>query len=313
MSHDDDISHLLVPDAPTPVDVPIEDGESPDAAEHSVAPWRLAFARFRRNRLALAALVVVAMISAIAVLAPLIDRYPPDQVGAPPLEGPSWQHWFGTDALGRDIWSRVVHGARLSLFVGIGSQLIAISIGMVVGSIAGYRGGWIDALLMRWTDVTLSLPALLLALLFLAVFGSSTLVVVFAIGIGTWPISARLVRSQVLQIRSTAFVEAARIIGCRPSRVLFVHILRNTLGPVLVLATFGIPQAITTEAVLSFVGLGPPPPNPSWGRLLADSFDFIRTSPHYVLFPAMAMSLTLLSFNFVGDGVRDAVDPRQSP
>lgn len=279
--------------------------------EASAAPWRLAVRRFRRNRLAAIALVLVILIAAIAVAAPLIERYPQDQVGATPLEGPTWAHWFGTDALGRDIWSRVVHGARLSLFVGVGSQLIAISIGMLVGSIAGYRGGWVDALLMRLTDITLSLPALLLALLFLAVLGSSTLVVVLAIGIGTWPISARLVRSQVLQIRSTAYVEAARIIGCRPTRVLFVHVLRNTLGPVLVLATFGIPQAITTEAVLSFVGLGPPPPNPSWGRLLADSFAFIRTSPHYVVFPAVAMSLTLLSFNFVGDGIRDAVDPRR--
>ena len=165
---------------------------------------------------------------------------------------------------------------------------------------------------MRFTDVTLALPALLLALLFLAVFGPSTRVVVLAIGLGTWPISARLVRAQVLQLRGSPFVEAARVVGAKPSRVLFVHIIRNVLGPVLVLATFGIPQAITTEAVLSFVGLGPPPPNPSWGRLLADSFDAIRTDPHYVLFPALAMSLTLLAFNLVGDGVRDAIDPRRS-
>jgi len=294
-----------------PVD-PIEpDAGAIPTLEESARPWRLAFRRFRRNRLAAAALVLVVLILLMALGAPLIERYPSDQIGATPLQGPTSAHWFGTDALGRDIWSRVVNGARLSLFVGVGSQLIAISLGMLVGSIAGDRGGWGDALLMRLTDITLSIPALLLALLFLAVLGSSTLVVVLAIGLGTWPISARLVRSQVLQIRSTAYVEAARIIGCRPARVLFVHVLRNVLGPVLVLATFGIPQAITTEAVLSFVGLGPPPPNPSWGRLLADSFDFIRTSPHYVLFPAIAMSLTLLTFNFVGDGIRDAVDPRQ--
>jgi peptide/nickel transport system permease protein len=276
------------------------------------SPWRLGLGRFRANRLAVVAFVVVLLVVAVGLAAPLIQRYPHTQIGFPPLEGPSRAHWFGTDALGRDLWSRVVNGARLSLFVGVASQIIAISIGLVVGSIAGYRGGFVDSLLMRLTDVTLALPALLLALLLLAVLGSSTLVVVLAIGLGTWPISARLVRSQVLQIRTSAYVEAARVIGCSPSRVLFVHVLRNTLGPVLVLATFGIPQAITTEAVLSFVGLGPPPPNPSWGRLLADSFDYIRTSPHYVLFPALAMSLTLLAFNFVGDGIRDAVDPRRS-
>lgn len=293
-----------------------EIGDDPDVdSEQFVkstadAPWRLAMARYFSNRLAAASLLVVGMITIIAIVAPLVERYPETQVGFAPLEGPSADHWFGTDALGRDIWSRVVNGARLSLFVGVGSQLIAVSIGVVVGLISGYRGGLVDALLMRLTDITLALPALLLALLFLAVFGSSTLVVVFAIGIGTWPISARLVRSQVMQVRSTAYVEAARVIGCRPARILFVHVLRNSIGPVLVLATFGIPQAITTEAVLSFVGLGPPPPNPSWGRLLADSFAFIRTSAHYVLFPACAMSLTLLAFNFVGDGVRDAIDPR---
>jgi len=276
------------------------------------SPWLIGFGRLWQNHLAAAALVVVGIVTLIALFAPLVQRYPHTQLGFVPLEGPSADHWMGTDALGRDLWSRVVNGTRLSLLVGVGSQLIAITIGLTIGSIAGYVGGIVDAVLMRLTDVMLSLPAILLALLFLAVFGASTWVVVFAIGIGTWPISARLVRAQVLQIRETPYVEAARVIGCRPSRILFVHVLRNAMGPVLVLATFGIPQAITTEAVLSFVGLGPPPPNPSWGRLLADSFAFIRTDAHYVLFPAIAMSITLLAFNFLGDGVRDAVDPHQS-
>ena len=230
-----DAGDTLEPDDPgrpvDPVDPVEPDAGGIPALEESARPWQLAFRRFRRNRLAAAALVLVVLIVLIALGAPLIERYPSDQIGATPLQGPTSAHWFGTDALGRDIWSRVVNGARLSLFVGVGSQLIAISLGMLVGSIAGYRGGWIDALLMRLTDITLSIPALLLALLFLAVLGSSTLVVVLAIGLGTWPISARLVRSQVLQIRSTAYVEAARIIGCRPARVLFVHVLRNVLGP----------------------------------------------------------------------------------
>lgn len=275
-------------------------------------PGRLAIRRFTANRMAVVGLVAVVIVTLVAVLAPLIQRYPSTQLGFPPLETPSAAHWFGTDDLGRDLWSRVVNGARLSLVVGVGSQLIAVSIGMVVGAIAGYRGGFVDGLLMRITDVALALPAVLLALLLLAVLGSSTMVMVLAIGLGTWPVTARLVRSQVIQIRSTAYVEAAVTLGLRPRRILTSHVLRNALGPVLVLATFGIPQAITTEALLSFVGLGPPPPNPSWGRLLADSFGYLRISPHYVIFPVLAMSVTLLAFNFVGDGVRDAVDPRRS-
>jgi ABC-type dipeptide/oligopeptide/nickel transport system permease subunit len=275
-------------------------------------PRSLAWARFSASWLALAGLAIVVLLVATAVLAPVIQRYPPTQVGFTPLEGPSRDHWFGTDSLGRDLWSRVVNGARLSLVVGVCSQVIAVTIGLVVGSVAGFRGGWLGATLMRVADVTLALPALLLALLFLAVFGPSTRVVVLAIGLGTWPVSARLVRAQVLQLRGSPFVEAARVVGASSPRIVFVHVIRNVLGPVLVLATFGIPQAIITESVLSFVGLGPPPPNPSWGRLLADSFDAIRTDPHYVLFPAIAMSLTLLAFNLVGDGVRDAIDPRRS-
>ncbi len=274
------------------------------------SPARLALQRFTDHRVAVASAVVLAVLALIALLAPWVERYPSTQLGFEPLQGPSTDHWFGTDSLGRDLWSRVVNGARLSFVVGLGSQGVAVGIGLVVGSIAGYVGGIVDAVLMRLTDVALALPAVLLALLFLAVFGSSTTVVVLAIGIGTWPVSARLVRAQVLQIRTTAYVEAARTIGCSPARILVAHVLRNALGPVLVLVTFGIPQAIGTEALLSFVGLGPPPPNPSWGRLLADSFEFLRISPHYVLFPAIAMSLTLLTFNLVGDGIRDAVDPR---
>lgn len=276
------------------------------------SPRGLAWRRFKANRLALVSAAFLVVVAVCAAFAPLIDRYPDTLMAFPPLEGPSSEHWFGTDDLGRDLWSRVVHGAGLSLLVGFGSQAIAVTIGLVVGAIAGFSGRYLDATLMRLTDVMLALPAILLALLFLAVFGASTGVVILAIGLGTWPVIARLVRAQVLQAKALPYVDAARAIGCSSRRVLSTHILRNILGPVIVVAAFGVPQAIFTEAVLSFVGLGPPPPNPSWGRLIADSFEYLRVAPHYVLFPALALSLTLLALNFVGDGLRDALDPKGS-
>lgn len=271
-----------------------------------------ALLRLRRRPLGLAGLAGAALFTAVAVVGPWVAPFDPLALRPDTLLPPGPRHWFGTDDLGRDLWSRVVHGAGLSLLVGFGSQAIAVTIGLVVGAIAGFSGRYLDATLMRLTDVMLALPAILLALLFLAVFGASTGVVILAIGLGTWPVIARLVRAQVLQAKALPYVDAARAIGCSSRRVLSTHILRNILGPVIVVAAFGVPQAIFTEAVLSFVGLGPPPPNPSWGRLIADSFEYLRVAPHYVLFPALALSLTLLALNFVGDGLRDALDPKGS-
>jgi ABC-type dipeptide/oligopeptide/nickel transport system permease subunit len=285
---------------------------SPGGFSVSRSPTRQALQRLARNRLAIGSGVFLLLVGAMGALAPLIDRYPPEAMLFDPLVGPSSEHWFGTDNLGRDIWSRVVHGARVSLVVGLASQAIAFAIGVMVGAAAGFAGGPLDSALMRATDVMQALPSVLLALLFLTALGASTTVLVLSIGLATWAVIARVVRAQVLLQKELPYVEAAYSLGCSTSRTLIRHVLPNVLGPAIVLVTFGIPQAIFTEAFLSFIGLGPPPPNPSWGRLLADSFSYVQTSPHYILFPCLALSLTLLAFNFFGDGIRDAFDPHQA-
>jgi ABC-type dipeptide/oligopeptide/nickel transport system permease subunit len=276
------------------------------------SPWADAWRRLKANRLALASSGFVLLVTLVALLAPFVARHPHTLMAFEPLAGPTAENWMGTDNLGRDLWSRVVHGARTSLIVGLGSQAIAVTIGLTVGTIAGFFGTIVETLLMRMTDLMLALPSLLLALLFLTVLGASTGVLVLAIGLATWPVIARVSRAQVLQARELPYVEAAFALGASPLRVLGVHVVRNILGPVIVLATFGIPQAIFTEAFLSFIGLGPAPPTPSWGRLLSDSFQYVQVSPHFVLFPSLALTLTLLAFNFLGDGVRDAFDPHQA-
>jgi oligopeptide transport system permease protein len=282
--------------------------EPPPLASRS--PGRQAVRAVVRNRLALVSSVFIGLVALVALGAPLVTRYSPDAMRFAPLEGPSADHWFGTDNLGRDLWSRVVYGARISLLVGVGSQVIAVAIGLAVGALAGFARRIVDSLLMRATDVMQALPSILLALLFLTVLGRSTPVLVLAIGLATWAVVARVVRAQVLAEKEQQYVEAAFSLGASPARVLGRHVLPNVTGPVVVLATFGIPQAIFTEAFLSFIGLGPPPPNPSWGRLLADAFPYVQTAPHYLVFPCLALSVTLLAFNFLGDGVRDALDPQ---
>jgi oligopeptide transport system permease protein len=276
------------------------------------SPGRQALRAVVRNRPALVSAIFILTIAAVAVLAPAIDRYSPERMAFAPLEGPTAEHWLGTDNLGRDLWSRVVHGARVSLLVGLGSQALALTIGVVIGAFAGFSRRFVDSTVMRATDVFQALPAILLALLFLTVLGRSTTVLVVAIGLATWPVIARVVRAQVLAQKEEQYVEAAYSIGCGAPRVLLRHVLPNVAGPVLVIVTFAIPQAIFTEAFLSFIGLGPPPPNPSWGRLLADGFPYVQTASHYLIFPTVALSLTLLALNFLGDGVRDAFDPHST-
>jgi ABC-type dipeptide/oligopeptide/nickel transport system permease subunit len=288
------------------------DRDSGYAGPPARSPWRLAWRRFRAHRAAVVAAIFLGCVACVAVFAPLIARYSPNFIGFDPVVGPSSEHWLGTDHLGRDVWSRVVYGARLSLVVGFTSQALAVLIGMIVGMTAGFFGSVVDSVLMRLTDVMQALPGILLAMLFLTVLGPSTRSVILAIGLASWPVMARVIRAQVLQARRLQYVEAAAAIGCSPVRILTVHILRNVLGPMIVLMTFGIPQAIFTEALLSYIGLGPPPPNPSWGRLIADAFPYLEVATHYIVFPALALSLTLLAFNFLGDGLRDAFDPHRA-
>ena len=273
--------------------------------------WVESWRRLRRHRVAMASLVFLLAVVVVALFAPFITTAGYSEIGFNPLEAPSWAHIMGTDELGRDTWSRVAYGARISLLVGFGSQAIALAIGLPLGAVAGFYGRWIDALLMRATDIMFSLPSILVALLFVTAFGSSVQVLMLAIGFATWPTLARLVRAEVLRTKQLEFVEAADSIGCSPARVLRVHVLPHTTGLVVVQITFAISQAIFTEAFLSFIGLGAQPPAPSWGRLLVDGFQYLRTSPHLVIFPGAALFLTILALNSLGDGLRDVLDPHR--
>jgi ABC-type dipeptide/oligopeptide/nickel transport system permease subunit len=215
------------------------------------------------------------------------------------------------DDAGRDILSRIMVGASVSLRVGVGTSLVVIVLGVTIGLIAGYFRGFTDTVISTLINISYGIPDLLVALILVLLFGRSLLIIIFAIAITRWNDMARLVRGQTLSLREREFVEAARSGGAKVSRIITRHVFPNALGPIIVQATFVVPQAILFEAFLSFLGLGVPPPTPSWGGMAADGFHAIRISPHIVLAPAIALSLTLMAFNFLGDGLRDALDPRQ--
>jgi ABC-type dipeptide/oligopeptide/nickel transport system permease subunit len=259
--------------------------------------------------MAIAAGAFLLVVTALAIAAPLVTRYPYNELAFPPLLHPSAAHFMGTDDLGRDLWSRIVYGARITLAVAVASQLIALTIGVLVGGAAGLTGGLVDSLLMRITDIMQALPQLLLALLFLVALGNSAAVLTLALGLSSWPVVARITRGQVLQLREQDFVLAAYSVGSTRRQTMRTHILPNAIGPVIVQITFGVAQAIFAEAFLSFIGLGPPPPNPTWGGLIADGFSYVRDDAFLLLFPGIVLSLTLLAVNFLGDGLRDAFDP----
>jgi ABC-type dipeptide/oligopeptide/nickel transport system permease subunit len=225
-------------------------------------------------------------------------------------QGPTAAHWFGTDKQSRDVFSRVLYGTSISMSVGIVSELLILFIGVPLGLIAGYFGKWVDQVLMRLTDIMYAFPTVLFAIVVMTALGPSLTNIYFAIGFTFWPPMARLVRSQVLSLREKEFVESARAIGVSPMRIMFSHILPNTLGPVIVAATFGIPYAILVEAFLSFIGIGVPIPYPSWGAMIAEGRAQIRSEAYLVIFPSIALAVTLFAFNFFGDGLRDALDPR---
>ena len=273
--------------------------------------WSDAVRRFTRNRIAVLSLAIIITLALMAIVAPLIERHDPTFQDYSSLQqSPNGKYWLGTDLLGRDQWSRLIHGARISLSVGILTQLVAVSIGLTVGMAAGLGGRGLDNLVMRMTDVAYAFPDLLMLILLLSVFGPSFVMIFLAIGIVSWPTLARLVRGQILSLQERDYVLAARAMGASRLRIVFTHLMPNTLGPVIVAATFGIPFAIFTEAALAFIGLGLPPPTPSWGRLVTDGYSAIRSSPHLVLFSSLAIAITMMAFTFIGDGLRDALDPR---
>jgi len=273
--------------------------------------WR----RFRRHRLAVVGLGVVTILVAVALFAPLLSRAgvlgDPYKVALDNRNaGTTFSHPLGTDYLGRDLLARLIYGARISLSLGLLIQVAVVAIGGAIGLAAGYVGGWVDNLLMRLADATFALPDLLFVLVIVSVLGPGYWNIVIAVGLVNWAFLARLVRGQVLAIKEEDYVAAARTMGTRPVRMLGRHIIPNLLGPVIVTVTFGIPAAIFLEAFLSFLGVGLRPPVPSWGVMIREGYEAIFAYPQEVTFTAIFISVTVLSFNFIGDGLRDALDPR---
>lgn len=266
--------------------------------------------RFRRSKLALIALVYVAIVAAVAIAAPLLTSDPNGVDLASRLGPPSTAHPLGTDDLGRDVLARVVHGARVSLSVGFAATAISLIIGSILGAVAGYYGGAADWIVSRAIEVVLCFPFLLLVLAIVALFGPSFLTVLVALGLTSWTSEARFMRGEFLRIRDMEFAQAARASGARDVRIIFRHLLPNALAPVLVSASFGVASAILVESALSFLGVGVPPPTPTWGNILSTAEQHIDYAWWLVIFPGIAIFLTVAAFNIIGDRVRDALDPR---
>lgn len=275
--------------------------------------FRLSLRRFVRHRLAVTGLIMLAVFVVLAILAPWIAPYDPTKLDLRAIkQPPSAAHLFGTDTVGYDVFSRFVWGARTSLIVGFGAVAVSVTIGTIMGVLAGYHGGWTDQLISRLIDTLLSLPALLLVAIFVSVIGPSLESVIIVISLLTWPQIARIVRGQYLVLRESEFITATRVIGATDRSIMLRHLLPNVLGPLSVAATFYMAMAILLEAALSFLGLGVKPPAPSWGNMvnLATNANTLQNLPWVWVPPAFAIALIVLAINFVGDGLRDAVDPR---
>jgi oligopeptide transport system permease protein len=281
--------------------------------------WGDAWIRLRRNKLAVVGAVFILIVALAAIFAPLITKFSFDKQDYNSiLQQPSSTHWLGTDELGRDVFARLIYGARTSLAVGIFTQFIVLLVGLPIGAIAGSMGGRVDNLLMRFVDIMYGFPDILLIILLSAVlrdssfsrFGGGIFVIFLAIGLVSWVGVSRLVRSQVLSLKQRDFVSAARAMGGNSSYITMRHLIPNSLGPIIVAITFGIPRAIFAEAALSYIGIGIKPPTPSWGAMIQTGYNVINAAPYLVLVPAVAIALLMLAFTFLGDGLRDALDPR---
>ncbi|HET6296221.1 MAG TPA: ABC transporter permease [Kribbella sp.] len=294
--------------------------EAPAKAIEGRSPVLLAMRRLRRDKVAMISLVVIVLIVLMAIFAPVvaaITGHPPNeqyrQIGLTPdglPRGPNGTFWFGTDDLGRDVLVRIAYGARISLLVGVAATAITVVIGVVLGLAAGFLGGIVDTILARLIDVVLSVPFLLVAIALVSITGPSLSITVLVIGFFSWASVARIVRGQVLSLREREFVEAARSLGAGDTRIMFVDVLPNVLAPVIVYTTLLIPVVIVTQATLSFLGLGLPPPTADWGGMISESQNYYTTAWWFILFPGIALLITTLAFNLFGDGVRDAFDPR---
>lgn len=282
-------------------------------AEKGTSLWADAWVRLKKNKLAVFGLCVVLFLIVVAILTPWIAPYGYEEqnleLGATP---PSAAHWLGTDLFGRDLLTRLMYGGRISLAVGLIATSVALVIGVAWGTIAGYIGGRTDAVMMRIVDALYALPFIIFIILLMVVFGRSLLLLFLAIGAVEWLTMARIVRSQVLTIRSQEYIEAARAMGLSTPRILWKHVVPNSLGPIIVYATLTVPQVMLLEAFLSFLGLGIQPPQSSWGLLISYGAEVMEDYPWLLIFPGLALSITLFALNFLGDGLRDALDPKAS-
>ena len=273
--------------------------------------WRDAAIRFSRNKLAVGALFVVAMFVFMAIFADVISPSPYDKTNlTQSRKFPSWQYPLGTDTIGRDQLSRIIYGARVSLSIGLSVQIIAVVIGVSMGAAAGFLGGWVDTLVMGTIEVFTAIPQLLFALFLLALWGGGITNIIIALGIISWIEICRLTRAQILSLREKEYIESARAIGVTNVNIALKHLLPNALSPLIISFTLGIPATMFAEAGLSFLGIGINDPMPSWGKMAGQSFGNIEVYWHLGLFPTLMIALTMLSFSFVGDGLRDALDPR---
>lgn len=273
--------------------------------------WQDAWRRLKTNKPAMAGLAAIVLISLLAVFGPLLSPYSySDQVLADANQPPSAAHWFGTDNLGRDLATRVLYGARISLAIGVVASLINLTVGVVYGGISGYCGGRVDSVMMRIVDILYGIPLLLYVILLMVVLKPGLTNIFIALGLVYWLRMARIVRGQVLALKEQEYVLAARLVGASGWRIILRHLVPNAMGPIIVTLTLSIPEAIFTEAFLSFIGLGVSAPMASWGVLASESLAGLRSYPFQLLYPALAISITMLAFNFLGDGLRDALDPR---
>ncbi len=290
----------------------------PDGSEQLLAIegrslWQDAWRRLLRNKAAIVAMILLAIIAAMAVLAPWLSPHPYDEIYWERIQAPpdfANQHWFGTDGNGRDLFVRTLYGARVSLMVGILATGVSLLIGVLYGATAGFLGGRIDSLMMRFVDFMYSMPFMFFVILLMVVFGRNIFLIFVALGAVEWLTMARIVRGQTLSVKRRDFIEAAHAAGVRKRKIITRHIIPNVLGPVIVYMTLTIPQVILTESFLSFLGLGVQEPLTSWGVLIAEGAQQMESAPWMLIFPASFLAVTLFCFNFLGDGLRDALDPK---
>ncbi|PIC82600.1 nickel transporter permease [Sporosarcina sp. P1] len=291
--------------------MPKVDGVAEAKLEKTTGPWREAWVGFRKSKVAVVGAFIVIFFILLALFGPLVTKEGiNEQLMTDRLQPPSSEYWFGTDDFGRDIFSRIIHGARISLSVGFFSVVGSIVVGSFLGIIAGYYGRWIDTIISRIFDIMLAFPSILLAIAIVSVLGPSLRNALIAIAIINVPNFGRLIRSKVLSIKEDEYITAAKAIGMKDFRILFSHILPNSMAPVIVQGTLAIATAILEAAALGFLGLGAEAPYPEWGKMLADSKDYLQNAPWTMIFPGLAIMLTVLGFNLMGDGLRDALDPK---